>query len=81
MRPGSASSRYEPFDLSSERYRPEGGAGGDAVRRAIGRPRLDRISVLIREAVQNAWDARRPRTNGVVHFGVRLEKFDDEETN
>ena len=47
-----------PFTLFSEKYPPTGGMSGNAIRRNLGRSRLDNLSVLIREAVQNAWDAR-----------------------
>src|SRR5262245_19437146 len=63
--------------LHSETYQPEGGAGGDAARRALGRPRLDQLSVLVRETVQNSWDARRnpERASSSIEFTARLEAF------
>ena len=65
----------EPLILHSERYQLEGGAGGDAARRALGRPRLDELSVLVREAVQNSWDARRnpEKISSSIEFTARLE--------
>lgn len=47
-----------PLDLQSELYPPTGGLSGDGARNQLGRPRLDRLAVLVREAVQNSWDAR-----------------------
>lgn len=47
-----------PLDLQSEFYPPTGGLSGDGARNQLGRPRLDRLAVLVREAVQNSWDAR-----------------------
>lgn len=46
------------LDLQSELYPPTGGLSGDGARNQLGRPRLDRLAVLVREAVQNSWDAR-----------------------
>jgi hypothetical protein len=61
--------------LFSERFRPEGGAVAQAMSRALGTPKLDNISVLIREAVQNSWDARKKKSDHVsVSFKVRIEK-------
>jgi hypothetical protein len=65
------------LSLHSEMFQPEGGAGGDAARRALGRPRLDRLSVLVREAVQNSWDARRisGKRSSSIDFIARLENI------
>jgi hypothetical protein len=46
------------LNLQSERYSPTGNASSEGVRNQLGRPDLDVIEVLIREAVQNSWDAR-----------------------
>lgn len=63
------------FKLYSEKFRPEGGAAAQGIGRAMGRPRLDQISVLIREAVQNSWDARLEERNASVEVSARLEVF------
>lgn len=46
------------LDLYSETVRPVGGVNGDAVRRTIGKPDLPFWHILLREALQNSWDAR-----------------------
>src|SRR5437660_11775651 len=46
------------LDLQSEKYQPTGSISADGVRNQLGRPRLDRLTLLVREAVQNSWDAR-----------------------
>jgi hypothetical protein len=68
-----------PLKLQSERYPPEGGAGGDAARRALGKPKLDPLSVLIRESVQNSWDARCKPENkkSSISFTASLDVCDD----
>lgn len=63
-----------PLILHSERFRPEGGAAGQGIMRALGRPRLDQLSVLVRESVQNSWDARLdPKNNSIIEFSAFLE--------
>lgn len=61
--------------LHSEKIRPEGGALAQGMSRALGTPRLDNISVLVREAVQNSWDARKKRDGlASVDFNVRIDR-------
>lgn len=43
----------------SERFRPTGASFAGGVRNALGRPRLNAHTVLVRETVQNSWDARK----------------------
>jgi len=42
----------------SQKFRPEGGAASDGIRRQLGTPSLDPLTVLVRETAQNSWDAR-----------------------
>jgi hypothetical protein len=58
-----------PLDLQSERYQPTGGISAEGVSNQLGRPRIDRLTLLVREAVQNSWDARLSE-EGPVHFGI-----------
>jgi hypothetical protein len=46
------------LQLYSEQYRPEGNIDARAARRAIGRPHLRFWEVVLRESLQNSWDAR-----------------------
>jgi hypothetical protein len=57
-----------PLDLQSELFSATGGAAAEGVSNQLGRPRADRFTLLIREAVQNSWDAR--LASGGVHFQV-----------
>lgn len=62
------------LDLHSEPYRPEGNIDARASRRALSQSdRLDTWDLLLRETLQNSWDARRDRTGGGVHF--RIDSF------
>jgi hypothetical protein len=56
----------------SERRPATGGLGGEGALKRLGRPHLDAQVVLVREAVQNSWDAR-DGDGGVVEFelGIR----------
>ncbi|HDS1074634.1 TPA: hypothetical protein QDZ65_001645 [Stenotrophomonas maltophilia] len=55
-----------PLDLQSETFSATGGAAAEGVSNQLGRPRADRFTLLIREAVQNSWDARTSPAGGVV---------------
>lgn len=57
----------------SQKYAPEGSAGGGGIKRQLGLSQLDPLTVLVREAAQNSWDAR--RNEGPVDFTVSLEQL------
>src|SRR5689334_16197814 len=44
--------------LYSEPYSPTGNVTSEGVLNQLGRPKLDILAVLVRESVQNSWDAR-----------------------
>jgi len=56
-----------PLDLYSEPYSPSGNLASTGILNQLGRPKLDILQALIREAVQNSWDAR---SSPVVRFGI-----------
>lgn len=61
--------RLERF---SERYQPTGSLAAVGVLNQLGRPDTEPIEVLVREAVQNCWDARRDGADTVaVEVGGR----------
>ncbi len=62
-------SRLERF---SERYQPTGGLAAEGVLNQLGRPSTEPLEVLVREAVQNCWDARLPETTVRVEIGCNL---------
>jgi hypothetical protein len=51
--------------LQSEPFSATGGAAAEGVSNQLGRPRADRFTLLVREAVQNSWDARLDQAGGV----------------
>ncbi|THC47492.1 hypothetical protein [Streptomyces sp. A1499] len=63
--------RTEP-QWYSQPYPPEGAGAAEGIRNQLGRPELDLLTILVREAAQNSWDARDPRQGGPVRFGIDL---------
>lgn len=59
----------------SQPFAPEGSAAAEGIVKQLGRPALDPLTVLVREAAQNSWDARLPE--GVVEFGVDVRVLGD----
>ncbi|GLY31598.1 hypothetical protein [Kineosporia sp. NBRC 101731] len=53
----------------SQPFAPEGSAAAEGIAKQLGRPLLDPLTILVREAAQNSWDARRP---GVVDFRISI---------
>jgi hypothetical protein len=65
-----------PLDLQSERYTPTGNLASQGVLNQLGRPGLDLYTVLVRETVQNSWDARLSNSEPV-HFGITCRVLTD----
>ena len=42
----------------SEKYSHYGNISADGIQKLLGTPNLDRLQTVIRETVQNTWDAR-----------------------
>lgn len=58
----------------SERYQPTGGLAAEGVLNQLGRPDTEPLEVLVRESVQNCWDARNGERQVEVEFGfLRME--------
>ncbi|MBA3943648.1 MAG: hypothetical protein H0X37_03700 [Herpetosiphonaceae bacterium] len=53
----------------AERVNPTGNIASAGILNQLGRPRLDTLAVLVREAVQNSWDARHAAA-GSVRFSI-----------
>ncbi|MGA4993732.1 hypothetical protein [Nonomuraea bangladeshensis] len=60
----------------SQPFAPEGSAAAEGIVKQLGRPALDPLTVLVREAAQNSWDAHLP--DGVVEFGVDVRVLGDD---
>ncbi|MDV2476199.1 hypothetical protein F8M49_14130 [Rhodococcus zopfii] len=59
----------------SQLFPPEGGQTAEGIKRQLGRPGLAEYAVLVREAVQNSWDARRDDREGPVEFRIELRRL------
>ena len=57
-----------------------GAAKAEGMRRQLGRPRFDRLTVLVRESAQNSWDAR-ISDDTQVRFSMDFRTLDDELRN
>ncbi|MEG3616451.1 hypothetical protein [Isoptericola haloaureus] len=55
----------------SQPFRAEGAPVAEGIRSQLGRPQLDLLTVLVREAAQNSWDGR-SETGEDVRFGLDL---------
>lgn len=66
----------KPLDLQSEPYQPTGSISADGIKNQLGRPKFDRLTLLVREAVQNSWDAHLSPAGGVL-FGMSGRELDD----
>ena len=58
----------------SQPFAPEGSATAGGILRQLGRPGLDELTILVREAAQNSWDAR---IADRVRFAISFEKLGD----
>ncbi len=63
----------------SEAYQPTGSLAAIGVLNQLGRPDIEPLEVLVRESVQNCWDAKRDDTRHVV-VDIGRRKLDDAET-
>ncbi|MET9276093.1 hypothetical protein [Kribbella sp. NPDC003557] len=55
----------------SQTFPPEGASAAEGIRNQLGRPELDLLTILVREAAQNSWDARRSDAK-VVDFRLSI---------
>ncbi|TYB58919.1 hypothetical protein FXF51_35940 [Nonomuraea sp. PA05] len=60
----------------SQPFAPEGSAAAEGIVKQLGRPALDPLTVLVREAAQNSWDAHLP--DGSVEFRVDVRVLGDD---
>lgn len=60
----------------SQPFAPEGSAAAEGIVKQLGQPKLDPLTVLVREAAQNSWDAR-ASTSQTVSFTIALRRLGD----
>jgi hypothetical protein len=54
----------------SQPFAPEGSAAAEGIAKQLGRPNLDDLTILVREAAQNSWDAR--QQDATPHFCIQI---------
>lgn len=64
-------------DRQSETYSHMGNISAQGVQRLLGTPSLDRLQTVIRESVQNSWDARSSRRKP--RYQIHLRNLDEEQ--
>lgn len=67
-----------PIGWFAEPFQAYGSFTGEGARRVLGKPGLDPLTVLVRETVQNSWDAKR-RDRAHVDFAMDGWNFTDEQ--
>lgn len=65
-----------PLDWYPAPYEPHGSTSGEGAWRLLGRPRMDPLTVLMRETLQNSWDAR---LDEEIDFYVHLRRLTSSE--
>ena len=58
----------------SQRFAAEGAASADGIAKQLGRPAVDPLTILVREAAQNSWDARE---GSHVRFALEIRRLGD----
>lgn len=58
----------------SQPFPPEGGHTAEGIKKQLGRPKLDEYAVLVRESIQNSWDAR---VDDSISFHIDLSRLEN----
>lgn len=56
----------------SQPFPPEGASAAEGIRSQLGKPELDLLTILVREAAQNSWDAQKDDAAPSVDFRISL---------
>lgn len=68
----------DPMHLESEPYSQYGNISAEGIQRLLGTPHLDALQVLIRETVQNSWDAGKDLP-GSINYLIRFREISEGE--
>ena len=66
------------LELEMERFQHTGGMDGDGASRLLGQPKLAPYSLLVRESIQNSWDAKAKGT-ATVDFDMNLTELNSKQ--
>ena len=67
------------MDWHPEKYSATGNIAGKGNQKLLGKPTLDPLELMVREAVQNSWDARKSDKEQI-EFSIHLNKFNENES-
>lgn len=65
-----------PLDHQPEEFSPTGNLASEGARNQLGRPDLHPLVLLVRETIQNSWDAKRPDVD-TVSYSLHGWELDD----
>ncbi len=65
------------LDLHAEKFAASGAMAADGMKKLLGTPALTVLQTVLREAVQNSWDARLPDEQ--VEFRISLRYLSSDE--
>ena len=68
------------LDIQCETFSATGNISGRGIQKILGTPNLDRLRIVIRETVQNTWDARL-EDNGATRYQARIRKLTPNQRN
>lgn len=64
------------INLESEPYSRFGNISADGIRKLLGAPPLDRLTTMVRETVQNSWDARIQDQRVIPEYLIRWRRLE-----
>ncbi len=68
------------LDFEAEAYSTTGNIAADGIRRLLGNPDMDRLETVLREAIQNSWDAGRDCETPECRIRVRELTYSEMDT-
>ena len=67
------------INIYSEPFRRDGNISAEGASKLLGRPSLSPLELLLRETLQNSWDASLGENNDVPSFKIRIRKLNENE--
>jgi hypothetical protein len=67
------------LERQSEIFTATGNVAAEGVRNQLGRPKLDLLTMLIRESIQNSWDAKAPDKKTPVKYSLDIWTLDQKQ--
>ena len=67
------------INIHSEPFRRDGNISAEGASKLLGRPSLSPLELLLRETLQNSWDASIGEKNAVPSFKIRVRNLNETE--